>query len=330
MTTGVNFMIARLNETLTAAMAIAIGLSSSAAGQQFKIVSSIRPESLTVGDKFLYVNSIEESGEFNIEPLPPGENLGDASVLSKVFKLEGSNADTVAYACTLAVYQPGRFEIPTLTFIATDTTGNSTEFAGQSMALEIRSVLPADTSGLEIADIREPYRLRGPIWPYIVIPLAVALILLGLLWMRKRLRKKTIVPEAPPRPPWEIAFEELDSLRRKRHAEFGRVRQYYFELSLIVRAYLERRYSFPAVESTTHEIENQVSLKVVGKKLYNRLFDFFVRADLAKFAKLDPSRSDAEMDLSFAFEFVRLTIPMVEHQSDTNAKKEGAVEDVSV
>jgi hypothetical protein len=323
-------MIARLNQSLTAAVIIVIGLSGSAASQQFKIVSSVLPESLTVGDKFLYANRIENPEHVRIEPVPPGEKLGDASVLSKVFGLEGSTADTVAYACTLAVYQPGRIEIPALTFIATDTSGNSTEFTGQSMALEIRSVLPPDTSGLEIADIREPYRLRGPIWPYIVIPLAVALILLGLLWMRKRIRKKTIVPEAPPRPPWEIAFEELDTLKRKRHPEFGRIRQYYFELSLIVRAYLERRYGFPAVESTTYEIENQVLLKGIDKKLYSLLFDFFFRADLAKFAKLDPSRSEAGADLSFAFEFVRRTIPTVEHPSDTDVKREGAVEDVSV
>jgi hypothetical protein len=320
-------LIMRSRAMFIMAAALTAAINGIAAGQQYRIETSVQPESLTVGDKFLYVNRIEEPGDARIEPLPPGETLGEASVLSSVFKLEGMAGDTMAFACTLAVYQPGRFEIPTLTFVISDTSGNATELSGDPMTLEIRSVLPPDTSGLEIADIREPYRLRGPIWPYLIIPLAAALILLGLILIRKRLGGRAAVPATPPRPPWEVAFEELDDLKRKRHPEFGRIRQYYFELSLIIRAYLERRYGFPAVESTTYEIENQVPLKAVDEKLYERLFDFFFRADMSKFAKLDPSRKEAEADLSFAIDFVRRTIPVAEQPSRVESKNKGAVEE---
>ena len=324
-------MILKPNKLILLILSLIFALSVNAAGQQYKIESSVHPESLTVGDKFQYVNRIENPGNVRIEPMPLGEELGDASVLSKVFKLGGQTSDTVAYACTLAVYQPGEVEIPTFTFLATDTSGQSTEFSGEATKLEIKSVLPPDTSGLEIADIKEPYRLRGPIWPYLLIPLAVAIIVLGLVLLRKRLRGKAVVPELPPRPPWEIAFEELDNLKEKRHLEYGRMKQYYFELSLIVRAYLEGRFGFPAVESTTYEIESQASLKAIDKKLYNGLFESFFRADLAKFARLEPSRSEAEADLSFAFDFVRKTIPVVEHPAVEKPKEEGVLkEDVSV
>lgn len=312
---------------LVIALSLVAATSKSAAGQQYGVESSAFPESLTVGDRFLYVNRVESFTGISIEPLPPGEKLGEAFVLSRIFEVEDSVEDAVSYACTLAVYQPGRVEIPTFSFLVTDTSGVSREIEGQPLTLEINSVLPPDTTGLEIADIREPYRLRGPIWPYLAVALAVVLLIAGLVWLRKNLGGRVAVPNAPPRPPWEVAFERLDILRQERHLEFGRLKQYYSELSLIFRSYLEGRYSFPAVECTTRELENVSDLKTVQEKLYRRLFDFFWRADLAKFAKLNPPRHEAESDLSFAFEFVRETIPVVSPKSE----KEGALgKDVSI
>jgi len=267
---------------------------------------------LTVGDKFLYINTIDVQDGYRVEPLPLTDKLGDAFVTSDIYEFEESGHDAVSFACTLAVYKPGEIELPTFTFVATDTAGISEEFSGEGVRATIQSVLPADTTGLEIADIREPYKLTGPIWAYFVIPLALALLIYGMILLRRRLSGRAELPVAPPRPPWEIAFERLDSLKGSRHLEFGRFKLYYFELSMIVRGYIDGRYDFPAVESTTYELENEERLKPVSDNLYERLFEFFYRADMAKFAKAVPTPADAESDLSFAYEFVKETMPVIE------------------
>ncbi len=292
--------------------ALIAGLCVPAVGQQFNISVAIYPESLTVGDKFLYINTVDVEDGYTVEPLHPADKLGDAFVLSDIYKLEKSGNGAVAFACTLAVYKPGEIELPAFTFVSMDTAGISEEFTGEGIMADIRSVLPADTAGLEIADIREPHKLTGPIWPYFVVPLALALLIYGMILLRRRLGGRAEIPVAPPRPPWEIAFERLDSLKGGRHPEFGRFRLYYFELSLIVRGYIEGRYDFPAVESTTYELENESRLRHVDDDLYKRLFEFFHRADMAKFAKAVPVPAEAEADLSFAYEFVRKTIPVIE------------------
>ncbi len=288
------------------------GMYDPAAGQKFSVNVSVFPESLTVGDKFLYVNKIDIQDGYAVEPLPLTDKMGDAFVLSDIYKLEESSDGTVSFACTLAVYKPGEIELPAFTFVATDTAGSSEEFGGKIARVSIQSVLPADTTGLEIADIKEPQKLTGPIWPYFLIPLALAILIYGMILLRRRLGGKAELPMAPPRPPWEIAFEKLDSLKASRHLEFGRFKLYYFELSMIIRGYIEGRYDFPALESTTYELENEDRLRPVDDKLYKRLFEFFYGADMAKFAKAVPTRAEAESDLSFSYEFVRETIPVIE------------------
>jgi hypothetical protein len=211
------------------------------------IETSIFPDSLTVGDKFLYINTAGIIKDKSIEPAPLPEKLGEATVLSDFMKLDASPEGTVSYACTLAVYKSGKFRIPSFTFIVSDSTGYVDEVSGDSLNIEIRSVLPADTAGLDIADIREPHRLRGPIWPYLAVPLAVSLLAVGGYLLYRRLRGKPEIPQTPTRPPWEVAFERLEILKNDRHYEFGRKKQFYFELSTIMRGYIEDRYNFPAL-----------------------------------------------------------------------------------
>lgn len=304
--------ILKATQILAVAFGLVAGICDPVAGQEFNISGVIHPESLTVGDRFLYINTIDARDGYTVEPLPLTDKLGDAFVLSDIYGLEESRDGAISFACTLAVYKPGEIELPSFTFVATDTAGNSEELSGQSVKVTIRSILPADTIGLEIADIKEPYKLTGPIWPYFVIPLALALLIYGMILLRRRLGSRAELPMEPPRPPWEIAFERLDLLKGDRHLEFGRFRLYYFELSMIVRSYIEGRYDFPAVESTTYELENDDRLEEVSDHLYGRLFEFFYRADMVKFARVVPTPADAESDLLFAYEFVRKTIPVIE------------------
>lgn len=285
---------------------LTIGSSASA----LTIRAKAFPDSLTVGDRFLYVNTVELPPGAEIDAVTPAEKLGDANVLSKVFRLEKSSAGTVAYGCTLAVYQPGLAKIPTFGFRSSNSS-DTTTYTGDSLTVNVRSVLPPDTTGLQIADIKGPRRIRGPLWPFLAVPLLVLLLVFGGRYLFRRFTGKIIEPTAPPVPPWDLAWQRLDALKGERHAEFGRFKPFYFELSLIIRGYIEGRFETPAVESTTYELEdNEIIKSGLPSVLYNDLFDFFLRSDLVKFAKSIPTAKDAERDLAFAYDFVLQTKPL--------------------
>ncbi len=290
---------------------LVIGMYDPVSGQEFEVNTYIKPDSLTVGDKFLFVNSIDSHENYKIEPAALGEKLGDAFVVSPIFQLNESPAGKISYACTLAVYKTGEIEIPSFVFNVTDSTGSINGVIGKALRTSITSVLPSDTSAVEIADIKEPKKLKGPIWPYLLIPVIVAIIIFIFIQIRNRMKGAVELTEVPSRPPWEIAYEKLDRLKSGSHIEFGKYKKYYLELSYIIREYIENRYDFPAVEYTTWELGNSAHLKAVDSNLYGRLFEFFDRADLTKFAKLTPTSGEAGSDLKFAYEFVSGTIPVI-------------------
>jgi hypothetical protein len=271
------------------------------------IEQSYQPQKLTVGDKFVFKNEVPAG--MGLEPLPLPETFGDATALSQIFKLRKSSKGKEAFACTLAVYKPGEVKIPSFSFRVANSADTAV-YTGDTLKIDIMSVLPADTAGLKIAEIREPKRLRGPIWPYIVAPIVIVLLVIGIKLLRDKLRKKALEPAVPPMPAWELAFKRLDELKAERHPEFGRFKQFYFELSLIIRGYIEERYETRAVESTTYELENDDKLATLPDDMLARLFELFHRADLAKFAKSIPTINDAESDMSFAYDFVVKTKPL--------------------
>jgi hypothetical protein len=127
------------------------------------------------------------------------------------------------------------------------------------------------------------------------------------LW---RKRPKPIVPPPPPRPPWDIALEELFDVRLARLVEQGRFAEHFDRVSDAVRRYLGARYGFDGLETTTREA--MAALRRVTPRI-NVLTDvetFLENADLVKFAKLTPDEGDCESALGHAEEIVRRSMPL--------------------
>lgn len=320
--------LAKTLEITVLAFCLVIGMYDPLLGEDYEISTYIKPDSLSVGDKFLFVNTINTEKKDQIKPAPLTDQLGDASVLSDIFQLPDPSPGTMAYACTLAVYKVGEIEIPSFVFNVPDSTGSSESVIGKNLRTTIHSVLPADTTNIDIADIKGPIKLREPVWPYLAIAAGILIVIWLIYYSRKYLRKESKVPMIPPRPPWEVAYEKLDSLKKEKHIEFGRPKKYYFELSLIIRGYIEGRYGFPAAEYTTCELENSPEFNEVEGSLYKKIFDFFYRADLVKFAKFTPNNDDADSDMGLAYDFISGTMPVVDQEEEKDKNTEEVVKAV--
>lgn len=97
----------------------------------------------------------------------------------------------------------------------------------------------------------------------------------------------------------EVALKKLDDLWQKNYLSLGLIREFYFELTEIVRWYIEKKFEVNALELTTEELFN-VLKKKVDKKYNLELKSFLDNADLAKFAKYRPDEKQIVQDFEIA------------------------------
>tara|TARA_R110002049_G_scaffold80402_4_gene204467 strand:- start:559 stop:1479 length:921 start_codon:yes stop_codon:yes gene_type:complete len=161
---------------------------------------------------------------------------------------------------------------------------------------------------------------------YIYIALAVlAIIAFWIYWFVIRKRKEE--EEAPTYrtlPPYEEAILRLSELDEKLLWQNNKVKEYYSELTEIVRGYIERELKVPALENTTDEVLEMIKdfkkteTIDTSKETIDKLKDLLREADLVKFAKSKPLAIEIEDDRKDA-EFIIGNLkpkPIIEKEDD--------------
>jgi len=131
-------------------------------------------------------------------------------------------------------------------------------------------------------------------------------------WKRRQAKKAGAVYTPPSRPAHILALEELSLLKEKKLWQQGKIKEYYSELTEVLRRYIENRYDQPALEETTDEILQGLLKLRFPTDLAGKIDAVLRRADLAKFAKQRPGISEHEESLSVVYEVVDKTkiVPM--------------------
>lgn len=173
-----------------------------------------------------------------------------------------------------------------------------------SLLLSFSAVMAGAAEDVEKADIRD---IKGPVglynltYIYIVLAIIVVIILIVLIIRLLKKRKKPQEIITPPRPAHEIACEALRELMSRDYLKTGKVREYYFELSDIVRHYIEARFQLKAPEMTTEEF--LATLKYSGllnNEQKGDMRDFLSHCDMVKFAKYLPEQREIELSYDSA------------------------------
>ncbi|CEN34338.1 conserved membrane hypothetical protein [Capnocytophaga cynodegmi] len=183
---------------------------------------------------------------------------------------------------------------------------NSKDFFTDSLLIEVRSVA-VDTLKQPLYDIKPIAEVSSTkstnLW--IWIGLFFAVIALGLLSVYLILfRKKRISEEERLKnlPPFEQAIEKLKKLQNSKYLIESKHKEYYSELTDIIRNYLEDEVHISAKESTSDELLEKIHILQESGKLnltletISNLKRVLQTADLVKFAKNKPSDNIAEYD----------------------------------
>ena len=118
--------------------------------------------------------------------------------------------------------------------------------------------------------------------------------------------------------PYEKAVIELTKIKKLNYLSDVDIKTYYSDLTFAIRNFIEEKIIKNALESTTKELIQKLSLLKTSKKLnfsnstLKNIEDVFSRADLVKFAKYEPDAQSASIDLetlSKELDNIKLILP---------------------
>ena len=185
-----------------------------------------------------------------------------------------------------------------------DTPPSDTWFPTRPVVLKETPPM-TDDPGTEIRDEMDPVWVRPPfreVAGYAVL-LLLGIGLAFLLWkLAGRVHRQVKLMRMSPR---ERALKELAILLAKDLIGKHKVKEFYLQLTMIVRRYIERAHKVRAPEQTTEEFLAAVSDDAqFSPVVVDRLKAFLQAADLVKFAAYDPSERDIDRATTTARSYV--------------------------
>jgi hypothetical protein len=213
-----------------------------------------------------------------------GKTWGEVEIAAKSAPVKVSEQGGIAVweqRLTLAAFRPGSVPLPGIAIAVPLKTGTVQAPTPAGLALTVRSVIPPnekDTTPRPAAQPR-PLPLGSRFWWTLAGLAAACLAAAAILWRRRR-KAKSGSRTVPALPPLAELAAELDRLRAE-----PSMLALHTALSFALRRYLGRRLPFPAVESTTSDIQRQLLSRRMPGPLTRQTVELLRICDLVKFAR---------------------------------------------
>jgi hypothetical protein len=265
---------------------------------------SVVRNSIYVGDHVTLNVEVTSPPKLHYELPKPEEFLKDFEVLNSkppvTQEKEGSQCTIHQYDITS--FTTGSKKIGPLLVKYTDPLSGKKEMQqvkSNEETITVLSVLPKDEKNLDIKDIKPPIQVNYPLSYWIVGIIAAFLIILALYLIvrliKKKMREKAGGSERE-KTPEEIAEERLRLLSESSLLSERKIKDYYSELSEIIRQYLENRHEVSAPDRTTTELFRDLKASRIEQSLVGAVKNLLSLCDLVKFAKFIPEERRYEED----------------------------------
>jgi len=213
---------------------------------------------------------------------------------------------------TITSFDSGEYVIPPIPFYSLDSVLLAET---EALLLTVRTI--AVDTNLTIKDIKAP--LSAPITireilPYLGIVLLAIGLIVGIIFLIRYVNnRKKPQPAARPKPEMPahlIALQALDALWQKKLYQSGYIKQYYSELTDIVRTYIENRWDIAAMEMVSSEIITALSPLDIPEEAIQKLERTLFLSDMVKFAKSNPLADESAASYQYIVDFVQTTKPL--------------------
>jgi hypothetical protein len=290
---------------------------------------ALNPTQARVGDRVEAVLTLTvERSQLAAEPRFPvwSGRWGEAEVLEEgpAGKIsDGGGTAVYRQRLVLAAFRPGKVALlpAEVAVPLRDRTVKARTPAG--LELDIVSVLPKEVENPEAKPPAPPRQLPvGERFWWTLAALLAACLLVGWLLWRQRRAAAGAAAAAPALPPFEELRSELDRVGAEPSVIMAHTR-----LSFALRRYLGRVLPFPAVESTTSEIQRQLLSRRMPGPLARQTVELLRACDMVKFARqevgAERTRERVDTALRVAGEYEALFAPREPEQEQERLEAAG-------
>lgn len=206
-------------------------------------------------------------------------------------------------------WDTGRFTLPGIDviFLNPDSSEKIT-LTTDPTEIMILSAADSDLLGL-IKPMKNPVPVSRP-WPLKIIFMILVILvsIIAMVWLSIRYKKikmmgldDTVLPRAD-----IIALEKLNALHERLKSGLN-AKEFYVNISYILREYVENSLFVKTLEMTTEEIRINKNILPYPENEISFWLNILERADLIKYAKMIPQQSACLDDLYLARNFVEST-----------------------
>ena len=292
-------------------------------GPEIVVEAGVKSAQVDIGDRVEYKVVVRHREDVEVEWPPFLAQLDHQVVFEAGNWQDEDPAGNFKVRSLTAVLDPGIG--PVLEISATSIKyrrlgeENWLTMASEVVTVEITSVVeggpeflePLD--GFEIPETTESQEAKDQTVLVIGSLVAALLILLvAVLVLRQKQAKKI-----PPLAPEKMARRELEHLLSLQLLEQGKVREFYYRLTAILRRYVELRYDVRAPEQTTEEfLAAMREHENLPREQQDVLSAFLATADLVRYARHEPPKEDVRAAFDVARQFVETTTATAKQESE--------------
>lgn len=266
-----------------------------------QVTSAIDSTSIKIGEQITYHIQVE-TDTTSLVVFPEGQTFTPLEMIEsyEIDTLKNSDKYNLIKKYGLTQFDSGSYTIPRQKIIIGDKT-----FFTDSLKVEVNNIL-VDTTKQGLYDIKPFIEVKKPSsnwWKYLLLTLliigVIAFLLFWFIWRKKPLTEEEEIALLPPYDRAKLALKKLDKTHYLEHSE---LKEYYSELTGIIRKYLDEKVYDHSLESTTDELVDRLRLLKEGnqidlsKETIKNIESILKRADLVKFAKSAPDVALAELD----------------------------------
>ncbi|MCG2417447.1 DUF4381 domain-containing protein [Aequorivita sp. F47161] len=274
-----------------------------------QVTSSVDSTKIKIGEEILYTINVQ-SDSTDVVVFPEDQTFAPLEMIESYktdTTFEGAKYRLIK-KYGLTQFDSGKYTIPPQRIFI-----NNKPFLTDSIKVEVNDVV-VDTTKQKMFGIKPAVQVKSPPFDWLsllfwVIPILLIVGLAIYLFRRKK-RKDAAQKQLPP---YEEAIVALKTLDNSQLLKENKSKEYYSNLTEIVKRYLDREVDEAALESTSDELITRLMMhKDAGSfdfdlETIRKLDSIFKRADLVKFAKMNQESGQAEVDRKTIEEIINET-----------------------
>ncbi len=264
---------------------------------------------------------------------PELSSLGDLEVVrtTNIDTLQSKPVRDLQKDYLITQWDSGNYVVPPMQIKINDST-----FVTDSLKIKVLPVL-IDTTKQGLYGYKEPVNIEGKPahttasshskwwWLLLLIPVLPAIY----YFFRKR---QQIIAGRKVLSPYEIAQNSLQKLSEEKLWLHQQIDEHYLQLTDTLKEYLENELHLSAKEKISSELLQELKKyrfengSYFNYELLQRLEQTLKRADLAKFAKLNPNPVDIDLDFNVVKDIIDFTHQIVQSIADEKAAETARLE----